>query len=197
MGLGDCMNINQNKKQIEIKIVYYGCGMSGKTTSLKYLFRYFNKEDRLKSIETTSGRTLFFDFGILPIKGGEWTVKLLIYSATGQDFYASTRPSTLQGADGIIFIYDSQKNCTKDNLRSWMELGSYYGPRLKDMPMVISMNKQDLGNVVNRDEVVEILCLENYGKTKIIETIATEGNGVIITFKSLLSLLFPSASLRH
>jgi len=191
------MNINEQNKTIQIKIVYYGCGMSGKTTSLKYLFRYFNKEDRLKSIETTSGRTLFFDFGILPIKGGEWTIKLLLYSATGQDFYASTRPATLLGADGIIFIVDSQEKFLSDNLRSWNELRLYFQKRLFQIPLVISMNKRDLQNIVSKEKIIRSLEIREFDNILITETIATGGKGVLESFKKLLSLIFPSITIRQ
>ncbi|GAG87475.1 unnamed protein product, partial [marine sediment metagenome] len=71
------------------------------------------------SIDSTIGRTLFFDFGVLQFEGAEWSLKFLIYSATGQDFYASTRPATLNGVDGIIFVVDSRTQCLQHNIRSW------------------------------------------------------------------------------
>jgi len=110
------MIVNYNNKTIQIKIVYYGCAMSGKTTSLKSLLEKFNSSDKLTSIETTTGRTLFFDFGTLQLQGAGWSVKIHLYSATGQDFYASTRPATIQGADGLIFVIDSKRNLLHDNL---------------------------------------------------------------------------------
>lgn len=82
------MIFDWENKVIQVKIVYYGPAMSGKTTSLKYLFSYFGKLKELDSIESTVGRTLFFDFGVLKFKGSQWGLKFLIYSATGQDFYA-------------------------------------------------------------------------------------------------------------
>jgi len=84
------MIFNYENKTLQVKIVYYGPAMSGKTTSIKSLFSYFNKEHAVKSIDSSVGRTLFFDFGVLQFKGTEWGIKFLIYSATGQDFYAST-----------------------------------------------------------------------------------------------------------
>jgi len=78
------MIFDWENKVIQVKIVYYGPAMSGKTTSLKYLFSYFGKLKELDSIESTVGRTLFFDFGVLQFKGSQWGLKFLIYSATGQ-----------------------------------------------------------------------------------------------------------------
>ncbi|MGV9206185.1 MAG: gliding-motility protein MglA, partial [Promethearchaeia archaeon] len=85
------MIFDHENKELQVKIVYYGPAMSGKTTSIKNLFKNFGQKDKLRSIENTIGRTLFFDFGILKFKGTNWNLKFLIYSATGQDFYASTR----------------------------------------------------------------------------------------------------------
>ncbi|MFX0077511.1 MAG: hypothetical protein ACFE96_18865, partial [Candidatus Hermodarchaeota archaeon] len=116
------MIYDYENKTLQIKIVYYGPAMSGKTTSIKYLFSFFNREDTLNSIDSTVGRTLFFDFGVLQFEGAEWSLKFLIYSATGQDFYASTRPATLNGVDGIIFVVDSRTHCLQHNIRSWKEL---------------------------------------------------------------------------
>jgi len=130
-------------KILQVKIVYYGPAMSGKTTSIKYLFSYFNKEDTLNSIDSTVGRTLLFDFGVLQFKGSEWSLKFLIYSATGQDFYASTRPATLIGVDAVIFVADSRVNCLHHNLRSWNELKTMFKNELYNLPMVISLNKSD------------------------------------------------------
>ena len=74
------MIYDYENKTLQIKIVYYGPAMSGKTTSIKYLFSFFNKEDTLNSIDSTVGRTLFFDFGVLQFEGAEWSLKFLIYS---------------------------------------------------------------------------------------------------------------------
>ena len=137
------MIYDYENKTIQVKIVYYGPAMSGKTTSIKHLFSYFNKEDTLTSIDSTIGRTLFFDFGALEFKGAEWSLKFLIYSATGQDFYASTRPATLNGVDGIIFVVDSRKQCLQHNLRSWNELETMFREEFHNLPIVISLNKSD------------------------------------------------------
>ncbi|MCK4779932.1 MAG: gliding-motility protein MglA, partial [Candidatus Lokiarchaeota archaeon] len=121
------MIFNYENKTLQVKIVYYGPAMSGKTTSIKSLFSYFKKEDSIKSIDSSVGRTLFFDFGVLLFKGTEWGIKFLIYSATGQDFYASTRPATLNGVDGLIFVADSQIEFLDHNIRSWNELKTLFG----------------------------------------------------------------------
>ena len=166
--------------------------MSGKTTTLRYLFKKFSNEENLTSIETTTGRTLFFDFGILSMKGGDWLIKIALYSATGQDFYAATRPATLTGADGIIFIIDSRKNVINDNLNSWIELKSFYGKTINEIPLVLCLNKQDLDDLSNQETIIEKFKVDDLSKVKVIATEAITGKGVIKTFKFMMGLLFPT-----
>lgn len=186
------MIINYKNKIIQIKIVYYGCAMSGKTTSLKALFFKFEHEKFLTSIETTAGRTLFFDYGSLMMKGGEWKIKIMLYSATGQDFYAATRPATLSGADGIIFMVDSQRKYLLDNINSWIELKSYYSSCFNQIPIVICLNKQDLPEIVSSEEIITNFQINNRDNFELIETIAISGVGVEFSFKKILSSIFPS-----
>ena len=172
------MIVNYKSKLIQIKIVYYGSALSGKTTSLKSLFNIFGKNGELTSIETTTGRTLFFDFGSLQMIGGEWMVKILLYSATGQDFYASTRPATLSGTDGIVFVIDSQRKYFNDNLHSWKELHYYFAENIFKIPIVLSLNKRDLPEVIDISEIINKYELNKFKNTQIIETIALSGKGV-------------------
>ncbi|MHA1563575.1 MAG: GTP-binding protein [Promethearchaeota archaeon] len=188
------MIVNYKSKLIQIKIVYYGCALSGKTTSLKSLFNKFGKNGELTSIETTTGRTLFFD--TLQMIGGEWMVKILLYSATGQDFYASTRPATLSGTDGIVFVIDSQKKYFDDNYRSWKELHYYFAENVFKIPIVLSLNKRDLPDIIDISDVINKYELNKFKTTQIIETIALSGKGVTKTFKSIMSLIFPSVIIR-
>ncbi|MFX0164105.1 MAG: ATP/GTP-binding protein [Promethearchaeota archaeon] len=187
------MIFNFENKTLQVKIVYYGPAMSGKTTSVKFLFSCFNKENSLKSIESTVGRTLFFDFGVLKFKGAKWNLKFLVYSATGQDFYASTRPATLNGVDGIIFVVDSQKECLEHNLRSWNELGTLFGHEIYNIPIVISLNKYDLSEMNRVEEADFISCIE-YAKFKQLslkKTVAIKGEGVLDSFSQLIKYIFP------
>ena len=190
------MIVNYKSKLIQIKIVYYGCALSGKTTSLKSLFNKFGKNGKLTSIETTTGRTLFFDFGTLQMIGGEWMVKILLYSATGQDFYASTRPATLSGTDGIVFVIDSQRKYFDDNYQSWKELHYYFAENFLKIPIVLSLNKRDLPDLIDISDVINKYELNKFKTTQIIETIALSGKGVTKTFKSIMSLIFPSVIIR-
>lgn len=180
-------------KTLQVKIVYYGPAMSGKTTSIKSLFSHFNKEDTLKSIDSTVGRTLFFDFGVLQFKGAKWGLKFLIYSATGQDFYASTRPATLKGVDGIIFVVDSQIEFLEHNLRSWNELKSLFGNEFYKIPIVISLNKYDLDSLKKLDETEFLSYIEynRFENLSLNKTAAIEGKGILDSFGHLVKFIFP------
>jgi len=193
MGLELKMIFDFENKTLQVKIVYYGPAMSGKTTSVRFLFSCFNKENSLKSIESTVGRTLFFDFGVLNFKGTKWNLKFLVYSATGQDFYASTRPATLNGVDGLIFVVDSQKECLEHNLRSWNELETLFGREIYRIPVVISLNKSDL-NETNRLLETDFLSRIEYIKFNQIslkKTAAIKGEGVLDSFSQLIKFIFP------
>ncbi|TKJ21969.1 MAG: hypothetical protein CEE43_08495 [Promethearchaeota archaeon Loki_b32] len=187
------MIFDYKNKTLQVKLVYYGPAMSGKTTSIKSLFSYFNKEDSVKSIDNSVGRTLFFDFGVLNFKGAEWGLKFLIYSATGQDFYASTRPATLNGVDGLIFVVDSQIEFLEHNLRSWNELKTLFGSEFYNIPIIISLNKCDLFTI--QDLTQEgFLANIDYNKFRHIsfkKTVAIRGEGVLDSFSELIKFIFP------
>jgi GTPase SAR1 family protein len=184
-------------KTLQVKIVYYGPAMSGKTTSIKHLFSYFNKAEMLDSIDNSVGRTLFFDFGVLYFKGTEWGLKLLIYSATGQDFYASTRPATLNGVDGIIFVVDSQMEYLEHNLCSWNELKTLFGEEIYNIPIVIALNKYDLDNIKKLKELdfVSHIKYDRFKNLSLKKTIAIKGEGVIDSFYQLIKFIFPQLNL--
>lgn len=189
------MIINYNSKKIQVKLVYYGAAMSGKTTSLRSVFKKMGKGEELTSIETTTGRTLFFDFGTLSFKGADWDIEILVYSATGQDFYASTRPATLQGADGIIFVIDSQREHFDDNIYSWNELEYFYGESMKGLSMVLCFNKMDLEDRFDQDELLSQIDLNHVKNHHIIKTIATDGCGTQEAFSKAIEFVFPSVQI--
>ena len=184
------MIFDYENKLIQVKCVYYGPAMSGKTTSLRFLFSHFGKENELESIENSLGRTLFFDFGVLQFKGAVWGLKFLLYTATGQDFYAGTRPATLNGVDGIIFIADSQLQYFEHNIRSWNELKTLFGFDLYNIPIVVAFNKCDLSNG-DKNKFMKSIEFEKFRNISFKETIAIEGVGVMDSFKQLVSFIFP------
>ncbi len=179
-------------KTIEIKIVYYGPALSGKTTSIKALFRHFGKDRELYSIESTVKRTLFFDYGTMTFQYKPWKLKMHLYSTTGQDFYVVTRPITLKAIDALIFIVDSQKKAYERNLISWNELHAYFQEDLFKFPMILCFNKQDLPNKFNYLTFLrEIGYFKNkYDNIAIKTSIALNGEGVLDSFETILSLTF-------
>ncbi len=191
------MIFNYDNKTLQVKIVYYGPAMSGKTTSIKSLFSYFNKEHTVKSIDSSVGRTLFFDFGVLHFEGAEWSLKFLIYSATGQDFYASTRPATLNGVDGLIFVVDSQIECLEHNRRSWNELKTLFGSNFYNIPIVISLNKCDIFEKQNleKDDFLSYIDYHRFRHISLKKTIALNGKGVLDSFNKLIRFMFPQLNI--
>jgi len=192
------MIYDYENKTLQIKIVYYGPAMSGKTTSIKHLFSFFNREDTLNSIDSTVGRTLLFDFGVLQFEGAEWSLKFLIYSATGQDFYASTRPSTLNGVDGIIFVVDSRAQCLQHNIRSWNELKMMFREDFYNLPLVISLNKCDCEETqkITDHEFLKWINLNLFKHLSVNKTVATEGKGILDSFNRVITFIFPQLTLK-
>ena len=175
-------------RKITIKIVYAGPAMSGKTTSLRYIFEKFGRGNDLQSIETREGRTLFFDWGSIFIQKGQWKFQIDLWSATGQDFYAETRPTVLTALDGLVFVADSQLDLMQDNRKSWNELCSLLGNKIKEIPIVIALNKRDNPNVVSISEFKNIMNIQN--SMMLFETIATKGVNIIECFKTLVEKIF-------
>ena len=192
------MIYDYENKTLQIKIVYYGPAMSGKTTSIKNLFSFFNREDTLNSIDSTVGRTLLFDFGVLQFEGAEWSLKFLIYSATGQDFYASTRPSTLNGVDGIIFVVDSRAQCLQHNIRSWNELKTMFREDFYNLPLVISLNKCDCEETqkIIDHEFLKWINLNLFKHLSVNKTVAIEGKGILDSFNRVITFIFPQLTLK-
>ncbi len=183
------MLIDWSSKVIQSKIVYYGPAMSGKTTSIRTLFNKLGQSKKIESIETTTGRTLFFDFGSLELQRNDWTIRMYIWSATGQDYYAETRSTVLAGTDGIVFVVDVQPHLLEDNVRSWEELKKFYGEKLgQDLPVVVMLNKWDLPEALSRERVTQALELKN--GIHVFPTIATEGYNVSESFSAVLQKVF-------
>ncbi len=192
------MIYDYENKTLQIKIVYYGPAMSGKTTSIKHLFSFFNREDTLNSIDSTVGRTLLFDFGVLRFEGADWSLKFLKYSATGQEFYASTRPATLNGVDGIIFVVDSRAQCLQHNIRSWNELKMMFGEDFYNLPLVISLNKSDFEETQKTidHEFLKWINLNLFKHLSVNKTVAIKGKGILDSFNRVITFIFPQLTLK-
>ncbi|MFW9771936.1 MAG: ATP/GTP-binding protein [Candidatus Heimdallarchaeota archaeon] len=188
------MIINSLERSIQIKVCYYGPAMSGKTTTLKSLFNHFGKKKLVESIETShepaKRRTLFFDYGTMSFQNQEWMLKVHLYSTTGQDYYIITRPATLQGVDGIIFVADSQRDVYDRNLISWNELATYFGDAISNMPKVMAFNKQDLPEKFNPNIFLHQIDYYKFSNIDVKKTIAINGEGVLDSFEEIISLIF-------
>jgi len=186
--------IDWSQHVIQTKIVYYGPAMSGKTASIRALFQQLNILSRLESIETSTGRTLFFDYGPIELKHRDWILQIHIWSATGQDYYAETRSTVLTGTDGIVFVADSNPALIEDNQRCWKELQGYFGPRLlTEIPVVFALNKRDIYPRVNRFDFINALDLNGY--SHIFETVATQGIHTIDLLQELLRKILLESNL--
>lgn len=190
------MIIDYGNQTVNIKIVFFGPAMSGKTTAIRWLFSTFEQSDKLTSIENTVGRTMFCDFGIIPFQLNEsWTINAHVWSATGQDFYRSTREVVLVGTDGIIFIADSQKHLMNENLSSWNELISIITESERTIPVVVCLNKQDLPNVIDESALRNHLNIPN--AIPVFRSIARSGVNVLEAFQYLFQNAIRTGVLTH
>ncbi|NWJ44972.1 MAG: gliding-motility protein MglA [Chloroflexi bacterium] len=185
--------INVAAREIHCKIVYYGPGLCGKTTNLKYIHSAVpgHAKGDLLSIATETERTLFFDF--LPLDLGQvhgFQTRFHLYTVPGQVLYERTRVAVLNGADGVVFVADSQQNKLRENIQSLQELArniQAQGKKFLEFPLVLQYNKRDMPNAVP----VEILdhYLNSSIKVPRFEAIASKGDGVFDTLKSISKLV--------
>lgn len=184
--------INPLARELSAKIVYYGPGLSGKTTSLATIHSALRPSHRgeLISLATEGDRTLFFDF--LPVHLGkvrELDLRLQLYTVPGQVFYAATRRLVLEGADGVVFVADSQAAAAERNIESFLDLSENLkelGMSLQDLPFVIQYNKRDLSNCLSIDELRAQL---NTVGAADFETCASKGLGVMEALKAVTRLV--------
>jgi hypothetical protein len=186
------MYINWALQQINLKIVYYGPGVSGKTTNLLYIHSKVaaDLKGELVSLQTQEDRTIFFDFLQLEvgkIKGKK--PKFNLYTVPGQVYYAYSRKVILNGVDGIVFVADSQFDRLEANLETLNDLENNLrqdGHKLDEFPWVIQYNKRDLPNVAP----IQYLQLKlNKYNVPYFEAIGTQGTGVFETLKAVINLV--------
>jgi signal recognition particle receptor subunit beta len=191
---------NYATKEITLKIVYYGPGLSGKTTNLQYLHSILNPETkgRLLSLSTEADRTLFFDF--LPVELGkirDFSIRFQLYTVPGQVRYNATRKIVLKGADAVIFVADSQREMREQNAESFENMRenlSANNINPDDIPIILQYNKRDLGNVASVEELNADLNHNNYS---VIEACAIQGSGVEESFKLITKLLLKFIAKKH
>lgn len=190
------VSINYSSREVCCKIVYYGPGLSGKTTNLLYVHSKIPSGTRGKmiSLATEADRTLYFDF--LPINIGTingFAAKFQLYTVPGQVYYNATRKLVLRGVDGVVFVADSQKDKMDENIESLSNLEENlceYGYNIQDLPMVIQYNKRDLPGILPVEELNAKL---NTKGRPVFEASATIGNGVFDTLKLIIRLVLEKA----
>lgn len=185
-------SVNLYAKEISLKIVYYGPGLGGKTSSLQHIHRAIKPEARgqLVSLSTGVDRTLYFDF--LPVKLPKlrgYTVRVQLYTVPGQVHYNSTRKLVLTGADGIVFVADSQKARREANIESFQNLQENLreqGLALDRLPHLLQYNKRDMSELMTTQELEAAL---NPYRVLALETSAATGVGVFEALKSITTLV--------
>ena len=194
------VQINFALKEVNCKIVYYGPGLSGKTTNLEVVHQKApgNSVGDLTSIATEGDRTLFFDF--LPLNLGQvagMKTKFQIYTVPGQVYYNSTRKLVLQGADGVVFVADSKRGKMDENIESLGNLQENlkeHGLDISNIPIILQYNKRDLPDVYSIEELEEAL---NSWDAPHCEAVARDGQGVFPTLKRLAGMVLESLNDQH
>lgn len=184
--------VNYHTKEINCKVVYYGPGMSGKTTNLQYIYQKTSMANKgeLVTLNTENERTLFFDF--LPLDLGEvsgFKTRFHLYTVPGQSFYEASRKLILRGVDGIVFVADSQVDCMEENRESLQDLKNNLeeqGIEYSKIPIVFQWNKRDLSNTIATEELKKELAAD---QKHAFDTIALEGDGVFDTLKTISNLV--------
>ena len=184
--------VNYAAREINIKVVYYGPGLGGKTTNLKYIYDTTTEAEKGKliSLATESDRTLFFDF--MPLDLGSiqgFKTRLHLYTVPGQVFYNASRKLILKGVDGVVMVADSQPERMDANLESIDNLRDNleeYGYDLDTIPYVLQLNKRDVPNCLPVDLMAKHLKVKD---EEVIEAIATEGDGVFESLKTVSKMI--------
>jgi small GTP-binding protein len=182
--------VNFTTREITCKIVYYGPGRSGKTTNLQYIYGQVpdERKGRMVSLATQTDRTLFFDF--LPLELGSisgFTTKFQLYTVPGQVYYNATRKLVLQGADGVVFVADSQVRQLDENIESLQNLHQNvleHGIDVRSLPIILQYNKQDLPRelILSQQELDDAL---NFRAVPSFSADALHGQGVFETLKAV------------
>jgi len=180
--------INYSSREINVKIVYYGPGLCGKTTNIQYIYNKVTPETKGKliTLATEMDRTLFFDF--LPLELGKvkgFKTRFHLYTVPGQVYYDASRKLILRGVDGIVFVADSQSMRYDANIESLYNLHenlAEYNMKLEDIPFTIQYNKRDLPDTIGVDDLQQELNPRDYPSY---EAVAIEGVGVFNTLKSV------------
>jgi signal recognition particle receptor subunit beta len=192
--------VNYATREITCKIVYYGPGRSGKTTNLHYIYGQVpaDRKGQMVSLATQTDRTLFFDF--LPLDLGMisgFTTRFQLYTVPGQVYYQTTRRLVLQGADGVVFVADSQSRQLDENIESMQDLHANlaeHGVDARAIPLVIQYNKRDLPS----DLILPVSTLDdalNFRGVPAFDADALHGAGVFETLRGISELVLRRLSM--
>jgi signal recognition particle receptor subunit beta len=184
--------INKAINEVTVKLVYYGPGLCGKTTNLEKIYANpkLDNKGKMISMSTETDRTLFFDF--MPMELGTIAgqkVRVQLYTVPGQVFYDATRKLVLRGADGVVFVADSQASMRDSNLDSLNNLETNLRINRIDpdkIAVVYQLNKRDLPNVASVEEMKEYL---HAGNAPVIEATAINGGGVTATLRAAVAAI--------
>lgn len=184
--------LNYSTREINFKIVYYGPGLSGKTTNIKYIYDKVKNDNKgkLVSLATETERTLFFDF--FPLDLGtikDYKVRFHLYTVPGQIYYSASRKLILRGVDGLVFVADSQTERFEANIESiqdMLENLNDYKLDFATIPYILQLNKRDLPNVTPTNELIAALRKKS---EPVLEAVASRGDGVVETLKAISRLI--------
>jgi hypothetical protein len=184
--------INFPAREINCKLVYYGPGLGGKTANLQWVYDNTGngQKGKMISLATETDRTLFFDF--LPLDLGTvrgFKTRLHLYTVPGQVFYEASRKLILKGADGVVFVADSQPDRLDANLETLENLKEHLLEHKLDfatIPYVLQLNKRDLPNAAPREELIRALQLKG---EPVLEAVAIRGEGVFETLREIARLV--------
>ncbi|MDF1664787.1 MAG: GTPase domain-containing protein [Planctomycetota bacterium] len=182
------VQLDFSKHEVHVKLVYYGPGLSGKTTNLEVLHRKApeDKKSKLLSVSTKDDRTLFFDFMTLDLgQVGNLTTKFQLYTVPGQVYYNATRKLVLMAADGVVFVADSQADKLEENIESFKNLEENLEANnlsIEKIPVHIQYNKRDLPDALPLDVLNEKINTRNFPYN---EAEAVTGVGVFESLKTL------------
>ncbi|MCB9092404.1 MAG: GTPase domain-containing protein [Halobacteriovoraceae bacterium] len=184
--------VNYYTKEINCKIVYFGPGLGGKTTNVKYIYQQTSDDQKNKmvALDTDNERTLFFDF--LPLHLGEirgFKTRFHLYTVPGQSFYEASRKLILRGVDGIVFVADSQVDKMEENLASLKNMEEILleqGYDSQKVPTVFQFNKSDLPNIAS---VQDLNAKLNKFDRPFFQACAVSGQGVFETLKMVSKLV--------
>ncbi|MBN2035724.1 MAG: hypothetical protein JW768_03190 [Chitinispirillaceae bacterium] len=193
-------SINYAAREISVKIVYYGPGLSGKTTNLQIIHRKIPKEHKsdMVSLATETDRTLFFDF--LPLDLGTikgFSTKFQLYTVPGQVYYNATRKLVLRGVDGVVFVADSAADKMPENFESFQNLEdnlAEYHYKREEIPILLQYNKRDLPNALPIEELQRQFNKYNLPWT---EAVANKGIGVFDSLKLMGKIVIDSLNRKY